>query len=165
MGVIAMKEKIIGTIFSVLVISALFLAGGAKAVSSSISNIQDTNKGQTINFNVNFTGQATSGTLTIESLGAKLDIIKCEIASDGSYQCTRSQGSLNNPKPYNDILINEILNPGFGYDPGSTLYGIQWNTPTSLQPGSYKATFTAMINGNPVTESDTFNIITPAKPK
>ncbi len=160
-----MKEKIIGTIFSVLVISALFLAGGAKAVTSSISNIADVNKGQTVDFDVNFTGQVTSATLTIENLGAKLDIIKCEIANDGSYECTRSQGSFNNPKPYNDILINLVNDFGYGYNPGSTLYGIEWNTPTSLQPGNYKATLTAMINGSPVTESDTFSVLTPAKPK
>lgn len=170
------KERVLGSIFALIVILLLVIAGPAQALEFSITDIPTTNKGDTLEYdiivNVLDTEQLPleDTTLIIRSRAGNFDEFRCRIFEDGSFSCTRQRGSESAPiNPDHTIDIertNQNGTFGYGYFSGGNLiFHVTWDTPVNLRPGEY-GTRLIIRNGEQTFSSDEelFNIITPARP-
>ena len=166
-----MNSKLIAGLLSFAVITLLVLAGPANAFNFITSSIPDTNKGNDISFTVDISDidkQVDYTTLIIENKGASLDKIVCTIQNDGTYDCIRYKGSLNNPKPYYDIEITQTGDFGYGYGYGTGVaFDVVWPTGVDHQPGTYGAHVEVIATDDSISSSPqkNFKLITPSKPK
>lgn len=170
------KERILGSIFALIVILLLVVAGPAQALEFSISDIPDTNKGDTLEYdivvNVLDTEQLPleDTTLIIRSRAGNFDEFRCSIFEDGSFSCTRQKGSDSAPINPDDTIDIERTNIngtfGYGYFSGGDLiFHVTWNTPVNLRPGQYGTMLIIESNGQTFSsDEELFNIITPARP-
>lgn len=165
------KTKILASLLSLLIVGVLVLAGPANAFNFITSSIPDTNKGDDISFTIDISDidkQVDHTTLIIENKGPSLDRIVCTIQNDGSFECIRYKGSLNNPKPYSDVEITQTGDFGFGYGYGTDVsFDVVWHTGVDHQPGTYSAHVDVSATDDSIASSPekTFKLITPAKPK
>lgn len=171
------KERIFGIFIALVVISLLLIAGPAEALSFSISDIPDTNKGDTLSYDILVDVLDTEmlpledTVLKIRKTGSFFDVFTCQVFVDGSFSCTRQRGSSSAPiEPDSSIEITRTNEGGvFGYgnfSGGRLRFHVTWDTPVNLHPGQY-GTQLLIRNGETVFSSDEelFNIITPARPR
>lgn len=170
------KERILGSIFALVVILLLVVAGPAQALEFSISDIPNTNKGDTLEYDIRVNVLDTEQlpledtTLIIRSRAGNFDEFRCRIFEDGSFSCTRQKGSDSSPiNPDNSINIvrtNENGTFGYGYFSGGNLnFHVTWNTPVNLRPGEYGTKLIIESDGQTFSsDEERFNIITPARP-
>jgi len=171
------KERLLGIFFALVIISILIIAGPAEALSFSITDIPDTNKGDTLDYDINVDVLDTemlplqNSVLTIKKMGSFFDVFTCTIFEDGTFSCTRQKGSSSAPiNPDSSITITRTNEGGvFGYgnfSGGRLRFHVQWDTPVDLKPGLY-GTQLVIRSGDSQFESEQklFNIITPARPR
>jgi len=139
--------------FTILVITLLLLVGPAKAVQVNISQPNDANAGEDVEFSL---------TVEIESQDSYLPIQYSEITITGpngfEETCTIENENVSCPLDLEvSISYNSSIgygygygydhNYGYGYDfgygygnnPGAIFYDITWHTPENLDEGEYTA--------------------------
>ena len=171
------KERLIGSFFALVIIGLLVIAGPAEALSFSISDIPDTNKGDTLEYDIRVNVLDSEqlplehSTLIIRKTGSFFDVFTCIINSDASYSCTRQRGSSSAPiNPDDSITITRSnVNGSFGYgyfSGGDLIFHVTWHTPVNLKPGQYGTKLIIESNENRFESPEKlFNIITPARPR
>src|SRR3989338_7539494 len=113
------KERLLGIFFALVIISILIIAGPAEALSFSITDIPDTNKGDTLDYDINVDVLDTemlplqNSVLTIKKMGSFFDVFTCIVFEDGTVSCTRQKGSSSAPiNPDSSITITRTNEGG-----------------------------------------------------
>ena len=164
-----MNTKIIATITTVVIISMLIMLGPVSAFNFIISNIPDTRGGQTISFSVEVSDidkEVDRAVLVMEAKGRPLDRVVCTIENDGSYKCVRFKGNNKHARAYNNVIINQTSDFGYGYqNNGDVTFNVTWNTKTNRygphKPGTWSTHIAIIATDSSVIKSSekSFNIV------
>ena len=166
------KKGFISVFLTVLILTLIILSGPANAITVTLSPIGDFNKGSSVSFTI--TVQIEDGELlplqyiNLIITGPNGFSKTCKINSDGTNDCNDviTLTSALDLTWTNGAAYGYDQNLGYGYDlgngfgyttnsPGFLTYSITWNTPTTLEDGSYSAKAEVFAQGS--TASHTYS--------